>query len=218
MSFAENMTLYERISQCALAMRYTYGENNYISPHDEVMKYSPSGDIHDKIKNIIQDGFKTPVKREQEAKILTYIAIELSKDTKKAIVLEFYKRLKHVDDFEMKFIKNIFNFSTINDEVLSIMDDALASDVTVHFKIRKQLRNEFFDIFIGIMENNIKNGFSLDDLGYKTHITMSQLGNFKVIVQKCTKTIIRRWGSCFLVDYFTIEDKDNFSGFPFNSW
>ena len=216
MSFPENMTLYERITQCTLAMKYTYGENNYISSYDDVMKYSPPGDIHDKIKTIIQDGFKTPSKRDQEAKILAYITIELSKDTKKVIVIEFYKRLKHVDDFEMKFIKNIFNFSAINDEALSILDGALSSDITIYPRIRKHIRHEFSDVFFSVIVNNIKKGVPLDDLGYKIHITKDQLGNLKNIVHKCMPVMIRRWGSCFLVDYFTCEDKDNFSRFSFN--
>jgi len=81
MGFFKNMTLYERVTKCTLAMRYTYGEKSHISSYDEVMKYSSYGDIHDKIKNVIREGFKTPAKREDEAKILTYITIELSKDT-----------------------------------------------------------------------------------------------------------------------------------------
>jgi len=217
MGFFKNMTLYERVTECTLAMRYTYGEKSHTSSYDEVMKYSSYGDINDKIKNIIREGFETPAKREQEAKILTYITIELSKDTKKVIVLEIYKRLKHIDDFQMDFIKNIFRFSTINSTVLSILDNALASDKSVHFKIRKELRNEFFNIFIDVMENNIKNGVSLNGIGYKSLITKDQLGNFKEIVKKCMPTMLRRWGSCFMVDFFTTEDFSNsFSGFSFN--
>jgi len=214
MSFFKNMTLYERVTECTLAMRYTYGEKSHTSSYDEVMKYSSYGDINDKIKNIIREGFETPAKREQ---VLTYITIELSKDTKKVIVLEIYKRLKHIDDFQMDFIKNIFRFSTINSTVLSILDNALASDKSVHFKIRKELRNEFFNIFIDVMENNIKNGVSLNGIGYKSLITKDQLGNFKEIVKKCMPTMLRRWGSCFMVDFFTTEDFSNsFSGFSFN--
>jgi len=40
---------------------------------------------------------------------------------------------------------------------------------------------------------------------------------FKEIINKCGPTMIRRWGSCFIVDYFTTEDvSDSFSGFSFN--
>jgi len=116
----------------------------------------------------------------------------------------------------MDFIKNIFKFSTMNDEVLSILDNALASDKNTHFKIRKQLRHEFFDIFFDVIVNNINNGVSLDDLGYKTYITKNQLVNLKDIIKKCMPVMIRRWGSCFIVDHFTTEDVSDISRFSFN--
>ena len=217
MIFFNKMTLYDRVTECTLAMKYTYGEKSHISSYDEVIKYSSCDDIHDKIKKIIQDGFKTPEKREEEAKILTYMTTELSKDTKNVIVLEFYKRLKHVDDFQMEFITKIFKFSTINDEVLSLLDNALSPDKNTHPKIRKHLRHEFFNIFFGIIENNIKNGIPLDGLGYKTFITKDQLSKLKQIVKSCMSVMIRKWGSCFIDDYFTTEDvEDNFSSFSFN--
>ena len=217
MSFFNKMTLYDRVTTCTLAMRYTHGEKSHISSHDEVMKYSSCGDIHDKIKKIIQDGFKIPETRKEEAKILTDMTIELSKDTKNVIVLEFYKRLEHVNDFQMEFITKIFKFSTIDDEVLSLLDDALSPDKNTLRKIRKHLRHEFFNIFFGIIENNIKNGIPLDGLGYKTFITKNQLSKLKEIIKSCMSVIIRKWGSCFIDDYFTTEDvEDNFSGFSFN--
>ena len=217
MSFFNKMTLYDRVTTCTLAMRYTHGEKSHISSHDEVMKYSSCGDIHDKIKKIIQDGFKTPETRKEEAKILTDMTIELSKDTKNVIVLEFYKRLEHVDDFQMEFITKIFKFSTIDDEVLSLLDNALSPDKNTSRKIKKHLRREFFNIFFGIIENNIKNGIPLNSLGYKTFITKDQLSKLKEIVKSCMSVMIRKWGSCFIDDYFTTEDvEDNFSGFSFN--
>jgi len=104
----------------------------------------------------------------------------------------------------------------MNDEVLSILDNALASDKNTHFKIRKQLRHEFFDIFFDVIVNNINNGVSLDDLGYKTYITKNQLVNLKDIIKKCMPVMIRRWGSCFIVDHFTTEDVSDISRFSFN--
>ena len=47
MSFFNKMTLYDRVTTCTLAMRYTHGEKSHISSHDEVMKYSSCDDIHD---------------------------------------------------------------------------------------------------------------------------------------------------------------------------
>ena len=217
MNFFNKMTLYDRVTVCTLAMRYIHGEKSHISSHDEVMKYSSCDDIHDKIKKIIQDGFKTPETREEEAKILTYMTIELSKDTKNVIVLEFYKKLENVDDFQMKFIQNIFKFSIIDNNVLSLLDNALSSDKNTIRIIRKQLRHDFFNIFFGIVENHIKNGIPLDGLGYKTFITKDQLSKLKKIVNNCMSVMIRNWGSCFVEDYFTTEDtEDNFSSFSFN--
>ena len=125
------MSLYERVTTCSLAMKYIKGDKDFISSYDEVMKFSENNDIENKNKNLtkaclkyLKEGFYME-NRDRESNLLLCIAIELSTNTTNKLILEFYNHLDTLDDFDRENVKNIFNFSIINERVICILKDAM---------------------------------------------------------------------------------------------
>lgn len=199
--------LFDRIEACSLAMRHVRGQQGHQASYDHVMASLPLEEMTKYVnknltracKAFIRAGFANRNTCDRKVNIAMCVAISIASDqAASGLTKEICDRLRGVEDFDRYVMTEIFNFSTVNDRVLAILDNAIIrKKKNVNKDIQHEFCIEFVLTFFGIVESALRRGVNLGELGYVTTARPSDMKHARVILEKHVSSIAARLGPCF---------------------
>lgn len=199
--------LFERITTCSLAIRYLQGNEDYVSSYEEVMKLLAGNKItQHRNTNLIRAsidylklGFidrDTPVRK---VKMAMCVALSIAAEQKEGGLSQAVcERFRGINDFDRNVMTRIFSFSICNERVLALLDNAMILKAkNIHPAIDHEFRVEFIELFFNIMESLVRRGDTLADLGFSSHITLSQMESARGIMEKHVSPMATTCWPCF---------------------
>ena len=209
-----SLSLFDRISTCARAIRFLKENNNeYSSSYEEVLKFLPSDTVTThKNANLIKAsllflklGFAdrdTPVRK---VNIALYVAIAVAEDhgDRYGLTKEICDRFRSLENFDREQMMKIFNFSLCNERVLALLDKSMAQRnkiKNVGAAIDHELRVEFIVLYFNAMKSLVRRGEPIAELGYSGQVTCSDMEAAKLVVNKHASSIATKYWPCFDLD------------------
>ncbi|CAM9544959.1 unnamed protein product, partial [Pylaiella littoralis] len=205
-------SLFDRIMTCARAISFLKGNHDeFASFYDELLEFVPSDmvTVH-KNTNLIKAsleylklGFSDRATTVRKVNIALCVAINIGvdKDDENGLANEICKRFRCIENFDREHMMKIFNFSLCSDRVLALLDKTMVQKTkNAGAAIDHELRVEFIVLHFNILDNLVRRGQSLVDLGYAAHVTCSDMEAAKLIVDKHASSIATKCWACFDID------------------
>ena len=150
----------------------------------------------------VSEGFPENDPNEEKVVIAMCIAVSLAKgNIEGGLAQAICNRFRRVEDFDRGIIKNLFELSIANERTRVLLGKAL-----IHKKkrtgkdIQHEFNVEFVLLFFGILESLVRRGKHLDELGYVTPASPSNMRNAQTTLEEHVTWIATRCGECFKLD------------------
>lgn len=198
--------LFDRIATCSLAFRHARGDGdeNTLSSYERVVRSQTDANLDTAAASFLRAGFPGREPCDLKVSIALCVARSIAdgRAEEDGLVKAICDRFRGLEDFDHHAMEEIFSFSSWNDRVGVLLDEAmvLRRQRCIMRDIWHESQAEFILLFFDMLASVLGRGKYVDGLGYVTCATPSDMRKARSILEEHLSSIAVRCGACFKLD------------------